>query len=252
MPARRWSSRPTAAGARGKVVELKQAVDEALDGGCDTIQKVLVLKRTGAAGPHGEGPRRLVVRRRERPGRDVRAGLGERGAPALPAVHLRLHGQAQGHPALDGGLPAQRQAHGQVDLRLPRGRRLLVHGGRGLGHGPHLRVLRAAGGGRDHRHVRGRAGVSGRRPLLEHLRAPGRHDLLHGAHGDPRADEAGRRHPEQLRPVEAAPAGHGGRAHQPGGLDLVPHGHRQDALPDRGHLVADGDGRRRWRARCPA
>jgi len=31
----------------GKVVELKQAVDEALDGGCDTIEKVIVLKRTG-------------------------------------------------------------------------------------------------------------------------------------------------------------------------------------------------------------
>ncbi len=31
----------------GKVVELKQAVDEALETSCDTIQKVLVLKRTG-------------------------------------------------------------------------------------------------------------------------------------------------------------------------------------------------------------
>ncbi|MDH4348600.1 MAG: AMP-binding protein, partial [Gemmatimonadota bacterium] len=31
----------------GKVVELKLAVDEALAGGCDTIEKVLVLKRTG-------------------------------------------------------------------------------------------------------------------------------------------------------------------------------------------------------------
>ncbi|MBL8201440.1 MAG: acetate--CoA ligase [Chromatiales bacterium] len=31
----------------GKVVPLKQAVDEALDGGCDSVEKVIVLKRTG-------------------------------------------------------------------------------------------------------------------------------------------------------------------------------------------------------------
>ena len=39
----------------------------------------------------------------------------------------------------------------------------------------------------------------------------------------------------------AAPAGHGRRADQPGGLALVPPRDRQGALPDHGHLVADRD-----------
>ena len=41
----------------------------------------------------------------------------------------------------------------------------------------------------------------------------------------------------------AAAAGHGGRADQSRGLDLVSREYRRRALPDRGHLVADGDGR---------
>ncbi len=39
----------------GKVVELKQAVDEALEVGCDTIRNVVVLKRTGASVAMTEG-----------------------------------------------------------------------------------------------------------------------------------------------------------------------------------------------------
>ena len=39
----------------GKVVELKQAVDEALEVGCDTIQNVVVLKRTGEPVPMKSG-----------------------------------------------------------------------------------------------------------------------------------------------------------------------------------------------------
>jgi len=40
---------------RGHVVALKQAVDEAIEMGCPTIQKVLVLKRTGNAGDETNG-----------------------------------------------------------------------------------------------------------------------------------------------------------------------------------------------------
>ena len=43
------------------------------------------------------------------------------------------------------------------------------------------------------------------------------------------------------RPVEAAPARVGGRAHQPRGVDVVPHPHRRGPLPDRRHVVADRD-----------
>ncbi len=48
------------------------------------------------------------------------------------------------------------------------------------------------------------------------------------------------------RPRLAAPARLRGRADQPGGLDVVPHGDRQEALPDRRHLVADGDRDASW------
>jgi acetyl-CoA synthetase len=39
----------------GKVLELKQAVDEALASGCETVEKVIVLKRTGAPVPMQKG-----------------------------------------------------------------------------------------------------------------------------------------------------------------------------------------------------
>jgi acetyl-CoA synthetase len=49
----------------------------------------------------------------------------------------------------------------------------------------------------------------------------------------------GSQHPDR----HAAPPGHGGRADQPRSLDLVSPPHRRGALPDRGHLVADGNRR---------
>ena len=49
-----------------------------------------------------------------------------------------------------------------------------------------------------------------------------RHSHLH---------EVGRGHPRQVRPVQPAAAGFGGRAHQPGGLHLVPPEHRRGRCP---------------------
>ena len=49
--------------------------------------------------------------------------------------------------------------------------------------------------------------------------------------------------PQTARPVLAAPARQRRRADQPRGLDVVPPSHRRRALPHRGHLVADRDGR---------
>ena len=51
----------------------------------------------------------------------------------------------------------------------------------------------------------------------------------------------GAEHPAQARPLVAAPAGQRRRADQPEGVALVPQGDRRRALPDRRHLVADGD-----------
>ena len=49
--------------------------------------------------------------------------------------------------------------------------------------------------------------------------------------------------PDEARPVEPAAAGHGRRADQPRGVDVVPPGHRRRPLPDRRYLVADRDRR---------
>ena len=84
---------------------------------------------------HEAGPGRLVARRDvggqcRLPGRAFRQRT-----PALPALHLRQHGQAEGRVAHFGRVLARRLAHAQVGLRRPRGRRLLVHGRRRLGDG---------------------------------------------------------------------------------------------------------------------
>ncbi len=70
-----------------------------------------------------------------------------------------------------------------------------------------------------------------------------RHDLLHRAHRDSRVHEVGRGPREALRPLAPSPARLRGRADQPGGVDVVSGAHRPGALPDRGHVVADRDGR---------
>ena len=55
--------------------------------------------------------------------------------------------------------------------------------------------------------------------------------------------KAGAEHPDGARPQLAAAAGHGRRADQPRGVGLVLEAHRRRPLPDRRHVVADGDGR---------
>ena len=51
---------------KGGIVPLKAAADEAL-GDCPSIEHVLVVRRTGARGRLGRGPRPLVPRARARP-----------------------------------------------------------------------------------------------------------------------------------------------------------------------------------------
>ena len=70
---------------------------------------------------------------------------------------------------------------------------------------------------------------------LRHQRA------LHRAHGHPRPHALRRVLAQPPRSLRPAPAGLGGRAHQPRGLEVVPPRHRQGALPHHGHLVADRD-----------
>ena len=226
----------------GKEIALKPAVDEALAmGGCQSIEGVVVYRRTGGQVAWDD--------KRDIWWHDLVTGLphecdadpGRRRAPAVHPLHVGFHGQAEGRPAFDRRLPARRRVLAEVDLRHQGFRRLLVHRRRGLDHRPHLRRLRAAGGRRDAGHLRRRADVPVGVALLGDDPAAQGHDLLHGADGDPLADQARRRPAEAVRPVEPAAAGLGGRADQPRGVDVVLHARRRLALPDRRHLVADRD-----------
>ena len=67
-------------------------------------------------------------------------------------------------------------------------------------------------------------------------------DPLHRADGHPRAHEVGAGARAEARPLLPAAARVGGRAHQPRGVDVVPRAHRLGDVPDRRHVVADGDG----------
>ncbi len=80
---------------------------------------------------------------------------------------------------------------------------------------------------RDLRDVRGSPQLARRGPVLEdHRRLPG-HDPLHRPDGHPGVHEVGRAVPAPPRPVEPPAAGHGRRADQPRGLDVVSQGHRR-------------------------
>ena len=227
---------------RGKNIALKANVDEAL-AQTPTVKSCLVVRRTGEAIDMQAGPRRLVARRRPEGVGRLRAGQPAGRAPAVHPLHVGHDGQAEGHRAHHGRLPAGRAPHDQVRVRPARRRRLLVHRRRRLGHRAQLRRLRPALERGDDAHLRRRARSQGQGSLLGHHRAPQGHDLLHGAHGDPRVHALGRSRAEEARPLVAAAAGQRRRADQPRGVDVVPQRHRRRALPDRRHLVADRDGR---------
>ena len=104
-------------------------------------------------------------------------------------------------------LPAVGDADDEVDVRHQAGRRLLVHRRHRLGHRPHLHRLRPAGRRRHRGHLRRRADLSGRRPLLEDDRRSTRSRLLHGADRDPLAHQGGgRRRRDCIRRTTTCPA----------------------------------------------
>ena len=216
----------------------------------------------GSGGPlrhrpgHDRGPGPVVGRPDGRVGpRLPGRAHGLRAAP-VPAVHVGDHGQAQGHHAHHRRLPHPGLLHPQVRVRPPpRHRRLLVRGRHRLGDRPQLHRLRPAGQRLHLGDVRGHprhppAPVPGRRPgrmaqgpAVGHRRALRRHPALHRPHRHPHLHEVGRGMARRPRPVRPAGAGHGGGAHQPRGVDVVPPPHRRRALPGGGHLVADRDRR---------
>jgi hypothetical protein len=135
-----------------------------------------------------------------------------------------------------------------VGVRPARGGHLLVHRRCGMGDRPQLRGLRDPRQRRDQRDVRGRAEPSAAGPLLGDHRQVRRHDLLHRAHRHPRIHQVGRAVGAEARPLLAPPPGHGRRADQPRGMDVVPRGHRRCRAPrQRGRVPPRG----RCRASSP-
>ena len=144
---------------RGKAVNLKSAADAAIDMTA-TVEHCLVVRRVGDDGEPIE----------MKDGRDVWwHDVVERQSESCPPVSVDSEhmlyllytsghdGEAQGHHAYDGWLPAGHQLHPPDDLRRQARRRVLVRGGHRLGHRPLVHRLRAAGQRHDERHVRGRA-----------------------------------------------------------------------------------------------
>ena len=180
----------------------------------------------------------------DRQAEHARGGGVRRRAPALHHVHQRHHGQAQGDPAHLGRLSDPCLGHPSPDLRhQARGGRLLDGGRHRLGDRSQLHRLRPAGQRHHLGHVRGDAGHPGAGPVVaDHREVQGQHPL-HGPDHHPDLHEVGRGPARRLTICQPAAARIGGRADQPRGVDLVPHPHRREPVPDRRHLVADRDGR---------
>ena len=152
-PARRCKSRPTAPGGGASRSRSRKTSTQAL-AKSPTVQKCIVLRRTGAPVAMKPGPRLLVARTDgRRLGRLPRRAAGQRNAAVHP-LHQRLDRQAQGSDAHHGRLQPLRQEDHRVGVRHSRRRRLLVYGRHRLGHRPQLRRLRPALGGGDDADVR--------------------------------------------------------------------------------------------------
>ena len=227
---------------RGQIVPLKESADTAVDGVPDDQARRDRSSNGRGAHVHA-GARPLVPRVDRRPTRGVSArGDGRRGLP-VPALHERHHRQAEGHRAHDGRLHDAGRRHAPLDLRHPRGRRVLVRGGHRMGDRSLLHRLRPAREPHDGHHLRGRARLARQGPAVVDRGEVQGDDPLHGADGHPRVHALGDGVPRAARPLVAATARFGGRADQPRGVGLVLEVHRRRALSGRRHVVADRDGR---------
>ena len=167
---------------RGSTVPLKRTADEAM---AAAPGRPLVPRRPShrQRGADDRRARPLVPRPRGlgRPGDVPVRADGQRG-PAVPHVHVRHHGQAEGDRAHDRRLPRGRRHDPPLRLRPEAGDgRLLVRGRHRLDHRPQLHRLRAALQRDDVGALRGDARLPRQGALVVDRRALRRDDPLHGA-----------------------------------------------------------------------
>ena len=98
-----------AVGAAAMPIELKRAVDKALADGCAERAKSHRLSPHGRRLRHARRPRCVVARRGVRTERHLRTRMGGCGASSVPALHLGIDRQTQGHPAFQRRISAQCQ-----------------------------------------------------------------------------------------------------------------------------------------------
>ena len=222
----------------GRKVPLKANADEALKP-CPSVTNVIVVKVTGGdvamqAGRDHDYATLCAAASPDCPPEEMSAE-----DPLFILYTSGSTGKPKGVLHTTGGYMVWACYTHETGVRLPPGRRLLVHRRCRLGHRPHLHRLRPAGERRDDADVRGRAELSRQQPVLAGRRqAPGEH-LLHRANRDPRADARRRGTGEEDIPQIPAPARQRRRTDQPRGLALVSSRHRRASLPDRRYLVAD-------------
>ncbi len=225
---------------RGKVIELKDAVDEAV-AGAKGVERVIVVRRTGEPVPMKAG--------RDLWWHDLMADAPADCAPAkLDAEHPLFvlytsgsTGKPKGILHTTGGYLTHVAAtsHAVFDLKDEDTFWCTADVGWVTGHSYVLYGPLANGATTVM--YEGAPNQPGSGPVLgDHREVSGQH-LLHRADRDPNLHPLGRRASESARSLLAAPARHGGRADQSRSVDLVSPRHRQEALPDRRHLVADRD-----------
>ena len=241
-PRPRCSSPATARGGAGSVVPLKETADEAV-AECPTIEKVLVLRRTGQD-VDDRRARRVVARPRGRSSAELRARAAWTPRTCSTCCTPPAPRQAQGHHAHDRWLPhAGGWTHRHVfdlhpdtdvywctaDIGWVTGHSYIVYGP--LTNGATSVIYEGTPDHPDKDRLW---------QIVERYRVT----ILYTA---PTAIRTfmkwGPEYPEAPRPVVAAPARHRRRADQPRGVGLVLAPHRRRALPGRRHLVADRDRR---------
>ena len=215
---------------RGKIVPLKETADAALKN-CPTIEKSIVVKRTGQDVELAGRPRSLVARIWRKQPRRI----------ALPRISIPSTRSTSSIPAAQRGNPkaccTPRPATccrctwtSRLVFDLKDRRRVLVHRRHRMGDRAQLHRLRPAIERRHDRDVRRRAGSADQRPLLANRRALQGQHFLQLRHGGSRVHVLGHGMDRQARHQQPALARHGRRAYQSRGVEMVFRGHRQKSL----------------------